>query len=135
MYSFYNIIMARFYDTTYDPQKDSGTSGVEVTDLNPEKIYDTDLRRVDPDARNDLEENKKPKRVAKFMKAARTAGKYRQDRGIAEPTIRGKTPIGKASMDGVELPSLRGRNYGDPGAGATEYARKPKPNFGTFYAF
>ena len=69
------------------------------------------------------------------MKAARTAGKYRQDRGIAEPTIRGKTPVGKAFMDGVELPSLRGRNYGDPGAGATEYSDKPKPSFGKFYGF
>ncbi len=59
--------MARFYDPTYDPQKDSGTSGGEVTDLNPEKIYDTDLRRVDPDLRNDLEVNKKQERVSKFM--------------------------------------------------------------------
>jgi len=130
MYFFYNIIMASLYNTNYDPQKDSGSSGIEVTDLNPEKMYDTDLRRVDPDARNDLEENEKPKKVAKFMRAARTAGKYRQDRGISEPTIRGKTPVTKAFMEGVELPSLRGKNYGDPGAGATEYSRKPKPNAG-----
>ena len=135
MYFFYNIIMASLYNPNYDPQRDSGSSGVEVTDLNPEKIYDTDLRRVDPDLRNDLEVNEKQDKVSKFMKAARTAGKYRQDRGIAEPTIRGKTPVGKAFMDGVELPSLRGRNYGDPGAGATEYAHKPKPNFGKFYGF
>ena len=54
MYFFYNIIMASLYNTNYDPQRDSGSSGVEVTDLNPEKIYDTDLRRVDPDLRNDL---------------------------------------------------------------------------------
>ena len=76
--------MASLYNTNYDPQRDSGSSGIEVTDLNPEKMYDTDLRRVDPDARNDLEENEKPKKVAKFMRAARTAGKYRQDRGISE---------------------------------------------------
>ena len=31
--------MARFYDSTYDPQKDSGTSGIEVTDLNPEESF------------------------------------------------------------------------------------------------
>ena len=130
MYCFYNIIMARFYDPTYDPQKDSGTSGVEVSDLNPEKLYDTDLRRVDPEQRDNLEVNDKQGRVSKFMKSARAAGKYKQSQGIAEPTLGGKTPIGKASIGGVELPSLRGRNYGDPGAGATEYAHKPKPNFG-----
>ena len=135
MYSFYNIIMASLYDPNYDPQKDSGTSGIEVSDLNPEKLYDTDLRRVDPDLRNDLEVNNKQKRVSKFMKAARAAGKYKQSSGISEPSIRGKTPVGKASMGGVELPSLRGRNFGPPGAGSTEYAHKPKPGFGRFYGF
>ncbi len=135
MYSFYNIIMASLYNTNYDPQKDSGTSGVEVSDLNPEKLYDTDLRRVDPEQRDNLDINDKQDRVSKFMKSARAAGKYRQNAGIAEPTIRGKTPVGKAQMAGVELPSLRGRNYGAPGAGATEYSRKPKPSFGSFYGF
>ena len=135
MYSFYNIIMASLYSSNYDPQKDSATSGSEVSDLNPERIYNTDLRRVDPDLRNDLEVNEKQKRVSKFMKAARAAGKYRQSTGIDEPTIRGKTPVGKAAISGVELPSLRGRNFGSPGAGATEYAHKPKPSFGRFYGF
>jgi hypothetical protein len=130
MYCFYNIIMARFYDPTYDPQKDSGTSGGEVTDLNPERLYDTDLRRVDSDFREDLDINDKQDRVKKFMRAAKSAGKYKQSQGIADPTIRGKTPIGKGSINGVEVPSLRGKNYGDPGAGATEYAHKPKPHFG-----
>ena len=78
----------------------------------------------------DIDVNEKQDRVAKFMKSARAAGKYKQNQGIAEPSIRGKTPVGKASIGGVELPSLRGRNYGDPGAGATEYAHKPKPTFG-----
>ena len=68
MYSFYNIIMASLYDPNYDPQKDSGTSGVEVSDLNPEKLYDTDLRRVDPEQRSNLEVNDKQERVSKFMK-------------------------------------------------------------------
>ena len=130
MYFFYNIIMARFYDSTYDPQKDSGTSGIEVTDLNPEKAYDTDLRRVDPDLRNDLEENEKPNRVSKFTKAVKIANDYKQRRRIAEPKLDGKTPVTKAIINGVELPSLRGKNYGDPGAGATEYSHKPKPNAG-----
>ena len=135
MYSFYNIIMASLYNTNYDPQKDSGTSGVEVSDLNPEKLYDTDLRRVDPEQRDNLEVNDKQGRVSKFMKSARAAGKYKQSQGISDPPIRGKTPVGKAQIAGVELPSLRGRNYGPPGGGATEYAHKPKPGFGTFYGF
>ena len=130
MYSFYNIIMASLYSSTYDPQKDSATSGSEVSDLNPERIYDTDLRRVDPDLRDDLDVNNKQKRVSKFMKAARAAGKYKQSTGISEPSIRGKTPVGKAAISGVELPSLRGRNFGPPGAGSTEYAHKPKSYFG-----
>ena len=130
MYSFYNIIMASLYSSTYDPQKDSATSGSEVSYLNPDRIYDTDLRRVDPDLRDDLDVNNKQKRVSKFMKAARAAGKYKQSTGISEPSIRGKTPVGKAAISGVELPSLRGRNFGPPGAGSTEYAHKPKPSFG-----
>ena len=134
MYCFYNIIMARFYDPTYDPQKDSGTSGAEISDLNPEQLYDTDLRRVDEDVRGDLEINEKQDRVAKFMRAAKTAGKYKQSKGISEPTIKGRTPISKAEISGLELPSLRGRNYGPPGAGSTEYANKPKPQFGKSFS-
>ena len=41
--------MARFYDTTYDPRKDSGTSGAEISDINPEQAYDVDLRRLEMD--------------------------------------------------------------------------------------
>ena len=134
MYCFYNIIMARFYDPTYDPQKDSGTSGAEISDLNPEQLYDTDLRRVDEDVRGDLEINDKQDRVAKFMRAAKTAGKYKQSKGISEPTIKGRTPISKAEISGLELTSLRARNYGPPGAGSTEYANKPKPQFGKSFS-
>ena len=134
MYCFYNIIMARFYAPTYDPQKDSGTSGAEISDLNPEQLYDTDLRRVDEDVRGDLEINDKQDRVAKFMRAAKTAGKYKQSKGISEPTIKGRTPISKAEISGLDLPSLRGRNYGPPGAGSTEYANKPKPQFGKSFS-
>ena len=146
MYCFYNIIMARFYDSTYDPQKDSGTSGVEVSDLNPEDQRDVDLRRLDPEERDIYTDKKKEfshsdkqepsqKQIGKFMKAAKAAGKYKQSQGIAEPTIRGKTPVGKGNLNGVEIPSLRGRNYGSPGAGATEYAHKPKPNSGRPFDF
>ena len=47
--------MARFYDTTYDPAKDSGTSGAEISDINPEQAYDVDLRRLEMDKRGDVE--------------------------------------------------------------------------------
>jgi hypothetical protein len=122
--------MAKTYNTNYDPQKDAGTSGVEVTDLNPEDAYGVDLRRVDPEQRENFNVEDKKANVSKFMKAAKAAERHKQKIGIDEPSVRGKTPVGKASIEGVELPSLRGRNYGPPGAGATEYAHKPKPNFG-----
>ena len=120
--------MANFFDPTYDPRHDSGSSGVEVSDLNPEKIYDTDLRRLPADERLAAESvNNKQERVAKFMRAAKTAGAYRQRAGIAEPTIRGRTPRNPAFIDGTELPSL-GDTIGT--AGSTNYANKPQPRFG-----
>ena len=131
--------MAIFFDPTYDPQKDSASSVGEVSDLNPERIYDTDLRRVEEGKRGDVEDiNAKQGRVAKFMRAAKTAGAYRQRSGIAEPTIRGKTPRNPAIIDvstfgqaygGTVLPSL-----GDSGgrAGSTNYADKPVQFFGKF---
>jgi hypothetical protein len=139
--------MARFYDPRlgkedepfdprvggkgrlqYDPSVDSGSSGTEVTDLNPERAYDTDLRRVEPDERDAISSlNNKQERVAKFMAAARTAGKFRQKAGIDEPTIRGKTPRGEAEITGTALPSM-GDTYGK--VGSTNYASRPSPNFG-----
>tara|TARA_R100000152_G_C6654803_1_gene95398 strand:- start:265 stop:681 length:417 start_codon:yes stop_codon:yes gene_type:complete len=137
--------MARFYDPTYDPQKDAGTSGIEVSDLNPQDQRDVDLRRLDPEERDIYDDRKSEfshekhqessqKRISKFMRAAKTAGKYKQSKGISEPTIKGRTPISKAEISGLELPSLRGRNYGPPGAGSTEYANKPKPQFGKSFS-
>ena len=99
--------MASFFDPTYDPSRDSASSGVEVSDLNPEKIYDTDLRRFEEDKRSNVESlNDKQERIGKFFKAAKGAGAYRQRAGIAEPTIRGKTPRNPAILDGTELPSM-----------------------------
>jgi hypothetical protein len=124
--------MANFFDSTYDPRHDSGSSGVEVSDLHPEKIYDTDLRRLEDDEQSVIEPtNDKQERVAKFMRAAKTAGTYRQRAGIAEPTIRGKTPRNPAFIDGTELPSL-GDTIG--AAGSTNYANKPQPRFGKSFA-
>ena len=123
--------MARFYDSTYDPTQDSGTSGAEISDLNPEQGYDVDLRRIEADEREDVENiNRKQNRVRRFFKSAKAAGAFKQRSGFNEPSIGGRVPVGKADLGGTELPSLRGRNFGGPGAGATEYATKPKSQFG-----
>ena len=61
--------MARFYDTTYDPAKDSGTSGAEISDINPEQAYDVDLRRLQMDKRGDVEpSNEQQGRARNFLK-------------------------------------------------------------------
>lgn len=120
--------MADLYNPIYDPRLRSGTSGAEVSDLNPEQAYDTDLRRVDPEARASAESvNDKQERVGRFIKAAKTAGKYKQAAAIDEPTIRGKVPRSEASIDGTTLPSL-GDRFGR--GGGTNYANKPQPRFG-----
>ena len=60
----------------------SGSSGGHVTDLTPERAYDVDMRRLDDetrrtayagDARNERQQN----RVEKFLRAKRSAGKFR----------------------------------------------------------
>jgi len=120
--------MANRFRPTYDPGINSGTSGAEVSDLNPEQAYDTDMRRVDEAARPSAESlNDDQNRVAKFMRAAKTAGAYRQRASIDEPLIRGKVPRTRAEIAGVELPST-----GDSGGrtGAVGYARKPTAQFG-----
>jgi len=67
--------------------------------------------------------------------SAKAAGAYRERQGYAQPNLGGRVSVGKFVLDaspfgGTELPSLRGRNYGRPGAGGQVYARKPEPNFG-----
>jgi hypothetical protein len=108
-----------------------------VSDLNPERAYDTDIRRLDETARGfadraDTRNEVKQDRVRKYMAAAKTAGAYRQRNQIAEPTIRGETPRGEATIAGVQLPSL-GDTVGT--AGSTNYARKPSGFAGTFRGF
>jgi len=120
--------MANIFRPTYDPRQDSGTSGAEVSDLRPEQAYDTDMRRVAEDERGAAESvNRNQDRVAKFMRAAKTAGAYRQRASIDEPTIRGRTPKSQAVIAGTELPST-----GDSGGrtGSVGYARKPGTQFG-----
>lgn len=120
--------MANRFRPTYDPSVDSGTSGAEVTDLNPEQAYDTDLRRLSEDSRGAASSvNINQDRVAKFMRAAKSAGAYRQRASIDEPMIRGRTPRVQATIAGTELPST-----GDSGGrtGSVGYARKPGAQFG-----
>ena len=125
--------MARFFEPTYDPRQDAGSSGVEVSDLNPEKAYDTDLRRLPEEERLGAESlNDDQNRVGKFMRAARSAGAYRQRASIDEPMIRGRTPRVSASINGVALPTR-----GDSGGrtGAVGYADKPQPRSGMSYSW
>lgn len=120
--------MASIYSSTYPRGVTTGTSGAEVSDLRPEQAYDTDFRRLDPGEREAAEAiNDNQGRVARYMRAAKTAGAYQQRASIDEPMIRGKTPRTKAVIDGTELPST-----GDSGGrtGSVGYARKPQPNFG-----
>lgn len=67
--------------------------------------------------------------------SAKAAGEYKKRQGYSQPNLGGRVSVGKFILDaspfgGTELPSLRGRNYGGPGAGGQMYARKPQPNFG-----
>jgi hypothetical protein len=120
--------MANRFNATYNQGVSSGTSGAEVSDLRPEQAYDTDMRRVDETARPSAESvNNDQDRVAKFMRAAKTAGAYRQRASIDEPLVRGEIPRTRAEIAGVELPST-----GDSGGrtGAIGYARKPAAQFG-----
>lgn len=129
--------MARFFDSTYDPRSDAGSSGGYISDLNPERAYATDKRRLDISEKEsadsaDTSNERQQDRVKKFMSAARTAGQYRQRAQIAEPTIRGKTPRTEAVIDGTQLPSM-GDTVG--AAGSTKYSRKPGAFSGTFRGF
>ena len=129
--------MARFFDSTYDPRPDAGSSGGYISDLNPERAYATDKRHLDTTEKEsadsaDTSNERQQDRVKKFMAAARTAGQYRQRAQIAEPTIRGKTPRTEAVIDGTQLPSM-GDTVGT--AGSTKYSRKPGAFSGTFRGF
>lgn len=120
--------MANVYSSDYDPRQLSGTSGAEVSDIRPEQAYDTDLRRIEPESRGAVEAiNQNQQRIGKFIKAAKTAGKYRQQTLISEPTINGRIPRSEATIDGTTIPNL-GDRFGR--GGGTNYANKPQPRFG-----
>jgi hypothetical protein len=146
--------MARFYDPRgdredqlvnpsvgyrgrlqYDPRNDSGSSAGEVSDITPERQYDVDLRRLGQDnaetaAFADTENSIKQRRVARFLKASRLAGKYKEQANTQYPIIGTSVRRNPASRQGVILPSL-----GEvPGArGSVNYPNKPQPRSGKPY--
>jgi len=115
------------YSKTYDRSLDAGSSGGEVNDLNPQRAYDVDIRRLDEkdqriagraDTRNELKQN----RVEKFLRAKRSAGKFSQKRKYDGPWTdrQGQVP---AFTEGDQF----GR------AGSTAYAAKPQPSTSKLY--
>lgn len=146
--------MARFYSgpqpfqdepvkDVYDPYHDSGSSGGEVNDLRPERIYDTDIRRLDLDEkqiadRADTRNLEMQSRASKFMKASKSAARYKQRRSIEEPMINGKTPAQPININPVApgpfptYAAIVTPSQGDKQGpvGSTNYARKPGFNFG-----
>ena len=121
----------------YDPRQDSGSSGGEVSDLTPERQYDVDLRRLDRSERDtavtaDTANVQQQGRVARFLNAARLAGKYQAQADTKYPIIGNTVSRQEASRRGVVLPSL-----GDaPGArGSVNYPDKPQPRTGRPYNY
>ena len=121
--------MASIYSSLYETgQRSGGTSGAEVSDLRPEQSYDTDLRRVESKERGVASSlNDQQGRVAKFMRAAKSAGAYKQRTDIADPQIKGKTPRSSLDVGGTVIPNL-GERFGR--GGGTNYANKPQGQFG-----
>lgn len=128
--------MERFFDSTYDPRQDSGSSAGDTSDLHPERGYDTDVRRLDAGGRDVADRagtrnEQMQGRAKKFMAAARVAGAFKQRAETDEPKIRGRTPRNPATIGGSEVPS-----QGDaPGArGTVQYAKKPQPRSGKSFS-
>lgn len=127
--------MASFLDPTYDRARDSASSGGEVSDVNPERSYDVDVRRLDDSARStadsaDTRNERQQDRARKFFQAARSAGIYQQRASIDEPLVRGKVTRNPANFGGTLTPSL-GDTQGP--VGGTNYANKPQPFSGKSY--
>jgi len=115
------------YNPNYQKARDSGSSGAEISDLNPGKAYDVDVRRLSEDVRETAQaagtDNvAKQRQVDQSLKAARAAGKYRQKRSYDEPytDLQGQTPA-----------FIEGDAFGR--AGATNYADKPQSSTSKLY--
>lgn len=105
----------------------AGTSGGYVTDLNPERAYDVDIRRLDDEEKRtayagDIRNEKQQNRVEKFLRAKKSAGKFRQKMSYDQPFTdrQGQTPA-----------FIEGDPFGK--AGATNYANKPQSSTNRLY--
>ena len=98
----------------------SGSSGGHVTDLTPERAYDVDMRRLDDETRRTAYAG--DVRNEKFLRAKRSAGKFRQKMNYDQPFTdrQGQTPA-----------FIEGDPFGK--AGATNYANKPQPSTNRLY--
>ena len=105
-----------------DPDERRGSSAGGIDDLNPERVYDVDIRRLDEDSQRTARvagtrNEGKQRRVARSLKAAKAAGKYRTKRQYDEPftDLQGQTPA-----------IIEGDRFGR--RGSTNYADKPQPD-------
>lgn len=86
------------------------SSGGHVTDLTPERAYDVDIRRLDDEEKGtayagDIRNEKQQDRVEKFLRAKKSAGKFRQKMNYDQPFTdrQGQTP---AFIEGDPLAKL-----------------------------
>ncbi len=115
------------YSKTYDRSLDAGSSGGEVNDLNPQRAYDVDIRRLDEDQREianaaDTRNVGKQNRVEKFLRAKRSAGKFSQKRKFDGPWT---------NREGQVPAFTEGDQFGR--AGSTNYADKPQASTSSFF--
>jgi len=104
-----------------------GSSGSGISDLNPEKAYDVDVRRLDKterriDRASDVQGERKQDRVGKFLRSARSAGKFQMKRQIDGPWT---------NREGQIPAFTEGDRFGR--AGSTNYADKPQPSTSKLY--
>ena len=115
------------YNPNYDKRLDAGSSGGDRTDVTPEKSYDVDIRRLSEADREtakaaDTRNVDKQRRVEKFLRAKRSAGKFQQKRQYDAPWTdrEGQTPA-----------FIEGDRFGR--AGSTNYADKPTASTSKLY--
>ena len=101
------------YNPNYQKARDAGSSGGEVSDLNPGKSYGVDIRRLPEDVRETAyaagtRNAGKQRQVDQSLKAARAAGKFRQKRNYDKPYTdpQGQTP---AFIEGEQFGKLEPR--------------------------
>ena len=153
--------MANRFKPNYDPGVDSGTSGAEVSDLNPGSDYNTDLRYGSE--KDKLYERKadeptvtpgswperpsytregdviNERRAEKFIKSAKAAGKFKIASDLKEYTNNGETPrnsyLVNARSFGPPFGGVQTPSIGESGgrSGSVGYAGKPEKNSGKPY--